>query len=169
MRSFQKGFTLIELLVVIGIVGILLSITLVAINPARQFRLANDAARAGGINALSSGIAQIILDNRGLVPTNMSVLQGNTYYSIVSNHGTPGVSLAFMSMCEFLTGLKSFRADVGLQTYLAKLPIDPRAGFGFSGCTNTTFNLGYSMRISNGRVWVLAATEEPAGTIEVAR
>jgi prepilin-type N-terminal cleavage/methylation domain-containing protein len=37
MRSFQKGFTLIELLVVIGIVGILLSITLVAINPARQF------------------------------------------------------------------------------------------------------------------------------------
>ncbi len=38
----QKGFTLIELLVVIGILTVLLSIVLVAINPARQFSQANN-------------------------------------------------------------------------------------------------------------------------------
>ncbi len=168
MRSFQKGFTLIELLVVIGIVGILLSITLVAINPARQFRLANDAARASGINALSSGIAQIILDNKGSVPTGISVLQGNTYYSLSSVHNVASMSLAAYNLCQYLTGAASFRTDLTAQTYLAKLPRDPAAGYAYTACGN--FNLGYSMRISNGRVWVTANTEEPASsTIEIAR
>jgi prepilin-type N-terminal cleavage/methylation domain-containing protein len=37
----MKGFTLIELLVVIGIVVILMTAALVAINPFRQFAMAN--------------------------------------------------------------------------------------------------------------------------------
>ncbi|MDQ5951176.1 MAG: hypothetical protein QG639_453, partial [Patescibacteria group bacterium] len=41
LRS-KHGFTLIELLVVIGILAVLLAITLVAINPARQFAQANN-------------------------------------------------------------------------------------------------------------------------------
>lgn len=41
MKTFNKGFTLIELLVVIGILATLLAITLIAINPARQFAQQN--------------------------------------------------------------------------------------------------------------------------------
>ncbi len=168
MRSFQKGFTLIELLVVIGIVGILLSITLVAINPARQFRLANDAARASAINTFSSAVTQLILDNKGVVPTNMSQLQGATYYSVWSNYNSANVSNAFHSLCQYLTGVVSLNTAVGVQSYISKLPVNPGSGFSYTSCTD--MNLGYSMKISNGKVWVATALEEPAtGTLEVSR
>jgi len=168
MRSFQKGFTLIELLVVIGIVGILLSITLVAINPARQFRLANDSARASGINTFSSAVTQLILDNRGVIPTYISQLQGATYYSVWSNYNSANVSIALGSLCQYLTGAISLNSTIGFQTYVSKLPVNPTTGFVYNSCSS--FNLGYSMKISNGKVYVATTIEEPVGgTLEVSR
>lgn len=167
MRSFQKGFTLIELLVVIGIVGILLSITLVAINPARQFRLANDAARSSAINTLSSAITQLILDNKGVLPTGIVPLSTNTYASATTANATANVATAFKSLCNFITGVESLNTTVGAQIYIPKLPVDPATGFSYTDCTS--FNLGYSLKIVNTRVNVTANTQEPAGTIEVVR
>lgn len=168
MRSFQKGFTLIELLVVIGIVGILLSITLVAINPARQFRLANDAARSSGINTLSSAVTQLILDNKGIVPSPISILQGANYFNVWSNHGSATVSSAMQSLCSYLTGALSLNSTVGYQTYISKLPVNPTTGNSYTSCTN--FNLGYSIKISNGKVYAATSIDEPTGgTVEVSR
>lgn len=170
MRSFQKGFTLIELLVVIGIVGILLSITLVAINPARQFRLANDAARSSAVNTISSAIVQLILDNKGVLPTNLQPLSTATYQSIWSNTAGTGISSALGSLCSYLTGAQSLNTTLGAQTYISKLPVNPTTGYVYTSCTN--FNIGYSVKISNGRVWVATLTDEPSpagGTLEVSR
>jgi prepilin-type N-terminal cleavage/methylation domain-containing protein len=41
--SHNQGFTLVELMVTIGIVAILMAITLIALNPEKQFRSAREA------------------------------------------------------------------------------------------------------------------------------
>src|SRR6266576_3754490 len=71
IKNNQKGFTLIELLVVIGILAVLLAITLIAINPARQFAQANNTKRQSDINAILNGIHQYAADNAGALPANM--------------------------------------------------------------------------------------------------
>src|SRR6266700_4128441 len=70
-----QGFTLIELLVVIGILAILLAITLIAINPARQFGLANDTKRRSDATELLNAIGQYAADpaNSGQLPPALSV------------------------------------------------------------------------------------------------
>jgi prepilin-type N-terminal cleavage/methylation domain-containing protein len=169
MHLHQKGFTLIELLVVIGIVGILLSITLVAINPARQFRLANDAARASHISTLSSAVAQLIIDNKGSLPANLAALSSANYYSLAQSTSTNiAVSVATVTLCNYLTGSISLNPTLGVQTYITKLPADPlTTAYLYTNCN--VFDTGYSMKIVKGRVYVAATTQEPAGTIEVSR
>ena len=63
-----KGFTLIELLVVIGILAILLSIVLIAINPARQFGQANNTRRRSEVTQILNAIGAYAADNKGQLP-----------------------------------------------------------------------------------------------------
>src|SRR3989344_5237794 len=67
-KNNQKGFTLIELLVVIGILAILLAITLIAINPAKQFAQANNTKRSSDVNAILNAVNQYMADNKGSLP-----------------------------------------------------------------------------------------------------
>src|SRR5436190_12933953 len=68
----QKGFTLIELLVVIGILAILLAITLIAINPARQFGQANDTKRRSDITQILNAVGQYSAQNSGNLPASIT-------------------------------------------------------------------------------------------------
>lgn len=151
----KQGFTLIELLVVIGILALLLAITLIAINPAKQFAQANDTKRSSDVNAILNAVNQYAADHKGQLPTGI----GNSAVPIAS---TGGVDLCTSLVTE----------------YLAALPTDPTTGdtAGVKGapvttCTST-YSTGYTIFKSstNNRITVGAVGEvNPTVPIQVTR
>lgn len=143
MQGNNKGFTLIELLVVIGILGILLAIVLIAINPARQFAQANNTARRNDVNTLLNAVHQFAADNKGILPANMPA------------RGAAAVNIAS-------TGA-NICADIS-PTYVAQLPTDPTLNTAaVSDCT-AAYDTGYQVSVDNdGRVTVAASGAEAVG------
>ncbi|MFH1832600.1 MAG: type II secretion system protein [Candidatus Levyibacteriota bacterium] len=142
----NKGFTLIELLVVIGILAILLSIVLIAVNPARQFGMANDTKRKSDIAQILSAIGQYSAENQGVLPVGIPL----TTAAEISNAGA--------DIC----------ADL-IPNYIPALPSDPQTGGGTEITDCTTYSTGYSVvKNGDGRVTVSAVGEiEPI--IEITR
>ena len=65
-KNNQKGFTLIEILIVIGIIAVLATIVIIAINPARQFAQARNTQRVSNVNTLLNALGQDLADNKGV-------------------------------------------------------------------------------------------------------
>ena len=151
----QKGFTLIELLVVIGILAILLAITLIAINPARQFSLANNTKRSSDTNAILNAVNQYMTDHKGAVPTGIAACTA-VAPCILTND--PAVS-AKVDLCSTL-----------VSDYLAALPVDPLTNNGTAvtsaGCASA-YDTNYTIYQSatNNRVTVSAPAAELPGTV----
>jgi type IV pilus assembly protein PilA len=157
----KKGFTLIELLVVIGILAILLSIVLIAINPARQFAQANDTKRRSDVTAILNAISQYGADHHGSLPTGLTLGMPTT--PIASDDGTDPVEA---DICT----------DV-MPTYISALPVDPQVNDGeaVTACTDltavppVTYTTGYSVAVdAQGRVTV-SATGEITPNITITR
>jgi type IV pilus assembly protein PilA len=149
-----KGFTLIELLVVIGILAVLLSITLIAINPARQFAQANDTKRASDVNAILNAIGQYETDNKGSLPTNLA--------SATCTQASPcDVSKTGVDICS----------DI-VTKYIAALPVDPKVnnGTAVTDCS-ASYNTGYQVYkgTNDNRITVLAPNHEIQSSISVTR
>lgn len=148
----KSGFTLIELLVVIGILAVLLAITLIAINPQRQFQQTNNTKRSSDVNAILNAITQYAVDNRGALPTGI-----NTTAQTIA-------ATAFNTLCTQL-----------VPQYIAALPVDPLENNGApidaSGCTGTTWTTDYTVQqiSSSNRITVAAPSAELNATVEVTR
>jgi prepilin-type N-terminal cleavage/methylation domain-containing protein len=137
----NKGFTLIELLVVIGILAILLAITLIAINPARQFGQANDTKRRSDITQILNAVGQYTASNGGILPTEVSALASGAATTVDSTN--------FPNLCGQL-----------VPNYMPALPMDPNlpnSQAGISNCAGAWGNTGYSIsRDNNNRITVTA-------------
>ena len=148
LKSNKKGFTLIELLVVIGVLSVLLVITLVAINPARQFSLANNTKRRSDVNSILNAIHQYAADHKGVLPAGIT-----TSALEVASTGA--------NVCTSL-----------VSDYLAALPADPLTNEGASvtDCT-AAYTTGYTVvkSATNNRVTVTASNAELSEVISVTR
>ncbi|MBI2028161.1 MAG: prepilin-type N-terminal cleavage/methylation domain-containing protein [Candidatus Levybacteria bacterium] len=160
-RNNQKGFTLIELLVVIGILAILLAITLIAINPARQFAQANNTQRQSDVNAILNAVHQYMADNNGTPPAGIPVDDGDP----ATDDTLPiGVNAALpASVVDLCTPLAP--------TYIAAIPTDPQSGV--TPVTDCAVDHDTDYRIvqsaTNSRITISAPDAELTAIISVTR
>lgn len=147
----NRGFTLIEILIVMGIIAILATIVLVAVNPARQFAQSRDTQRISNVNALLNAVGERVADHRGLFEEGCVAGAVPTSTKIIKSSG----------------GFDIYNCII--PTYMSALPIDPKVG---SFATSTSYDTGYTIVADavTGRVTVAApATEVASGTISVTR
>lgn len=151
IKNKKTGFTLLEVLMVIGILAILAGVVLVAVNPARQFKIARDSQRNANVSAILNAIGQNMSDHAGNfacegqlteIPTTKSVIASDTGFDL---------------------------APCLVPDYISMLPFDPsRQGAYFTN--ETDYNTGYSIQTdSNGRVTVSAEGEVTGNLISVTR
>jgi prepilin-type N-terminal cleavage/methylation domain-containing protein len=152
----QGGFTLIELLVVIGILAILLSITLIAINPNKHFEDVRNTQRSSNVEAILDAIYEYESANNGNVPPTVS--------GVTSTPEGLGLGSGLVNVCPDL-----------IPTYLAALPMDPGASpptGGTSPCDAgvSAYNTEYTIaKTAAGRFTIAAPDAEDGQTISVTR
>lgn len=139
-QNKKKGFTLIEILVVIGIIGILATVVLVAVNPSRQFKQARDSQRIANVNTILNAIGQNMADHAG-------VLHCGDGGRDIPNTPTE------MRSTEFDV------ADCLVPDYLPKLPYDPYPGRGYYTTEDDYATSYHIAKDTEGRVSISAGGE----------
>ena len=146
----QSGFTLLEVLMVIGILAILAAVVLVAINPARQFKIARDSQRNANISTLLNAIGQNLTDHGGIFTCEGVVKALPTAKSTISNAGFD------IAPCL-------------VPDYISVLPFDPSKDSAHY-TTEVDYNTGYYIQTDDeGRVTILADGEVASTTLKVTR
>lgn len=142
----QQGFTLVELVIIIGILTVLFSLVLVAVNPARQFAQSRNTQRRSDVNALINAVTQYMADNNGNLPAEITVTATEV-----------GSGVGEIDICSDL-----------VTKYIAEMPADPEDG-SWTSCSS--YNTGYTIKksASDNRVTVAAPSAELSETIEIVR
>ncbi len=149
----RKGFTLIELLLVIGIIAILASIVIVAINPTKQLGDARNAQRRADVNTILNAVYQYAIDQNGRLPGTLNNAGAVARVQICASGDSAckAPAAGYISL-DSLTG-----------SYIVKLPRDPSLASTSSG------TYYYIQKDASGRITVDAPTAEQGVTISVQR
>lgn len=135
-----SGFTLIEILLVMGIIAILATVVIVAINPARQFAQARNSQRTSNVFSILNAISQNMADNQGVFNCAAGAIPQTA--AVIQSGGAGGGYNA---------------ADCLTPTYLPALPFDPSAA-GAHFTNPSDYNTGYTIvqDSATGRITVAA-------------
>lgn len=142
----KKGFTLIEVLLVIVIIAILAGIVIIAVNPARQIKQANNTQRDSDVKAIIDAVYEYSIDNRGAFP------------AAITGTATE-ISVTGTNICGAL-----------VPTYLAEMPFDPTgSGAAYTDCTNYATGYTVILDATTSRITVAAPGAELSETISITR
>lgn len=153
----QSGFAIIELLVVSGILSVLMSISLTAINPAKQLSAARNVQIQANESAILDAIYLYEASNAGDEPS-----------SIINVTSTPE------PLAMNIAGAINVCSDL-VPNYLVVLPIDPLTGTvsdSSSPCDSTTtaYDTGFTIsQPSNDHLTISATGYNGASTISITR
>lgn len=140
---YTNGFTLIEVLVVIALIGFLAAITIIAINPAQNFRDARNTQRRSDVTQILNAITQY------------TTQQGNTLAGLGTIPTCPTLE-------DIGTGVGNLNLATGLvPNYIVAIPTDPNGGT----ASDTLYDI---CQTAGGRVTVSAPGAESV-TISVSR
>lgn len=148
-----SGFTLIELLLVIGILVILISATIIAINPFKQFAQANNASRMSGITIIMNAVYQNVVDNAGIFCPDVD---GDSFV-IPPDPTTITSEVDGVDLCSCI-----------VPDYVSTLPVDPQGGE-FTDCTDYNTEYTISRDGGTGRIEICAPNAELEETICLTR
>jgi prepilin-type N-terminal cleavage/methylation domain-containing protein len=104
MKKQKKGFTLLEILLVVALIGILASIVLVAINPARQLQSARNTVRLDDITKINQALENYFVTNRSY-PT--------------------GITTSYKDICPVGVTTNCVNLSALAPDYIAAIPKDP--------------------------------------------
>jgi type IV pilus assembly protein PilA len=143
--SKRSGFTLIEILLVIGIIAILATVVIVAINPGRQFAQARNTQRISNVNTILNAIGQNIADNKGVFTCAAAgAVIDNTVRKI-----------------EYTANAAAGKSDLYtclVPTYISSMPYDPSAT-GAHVTSDVDYSTEYTVtKDANGRIAISAPT-----------
>ncbi len=158
IRKSNKGFTLVELLVVIGIIVILLSVVLVAVDPGKRLKQSRDAVRRQDVGDIIESVLQYAADNNGSFPSGIDGTAGS--YQVLGTN-TTGCN----TTCSAVTTAVASCLDLSstlVPTYLASIPIDPSVG--------TAANTYYAIdKSAAGRITIVSCNPENTSSISIQR
>ncbi|MES2436848.1 MAG: prepilin-type N-terminal cleavage/methylation domain-containing protein [Patescibacteria group bacterium] len=142
----KQGFTLIEVLVVIGIIAVLATVVLVAVNPGRQFAQARNTQRISNVNAVLNAVGQNIADNKGTFTCAEGAL--------------PATATIISSSAYDIR-------DCIIPNYMTDIPVDPSNG----SITSTEYTTGYTILqdATTKRITLTAPSAELGEIISVTR
>jgi prepilin-type N-terminal cleavage/methylation domain-containing protein len=148
MKSIKNGFTLMELLIVIAIMGILSTIVVVAVNPARQLAKARDAERETELIAILAAVIEYASEHSGDLPDTDGDPDTSNFPSVATCIGTG-------AGCFNLAAAGETGEEI-VPVYLVAVPTDPK----FADETDPQINTGYTIYVdANGRLHASATGE----------
>ena len=178
-----QGFTLIEILVVVGLIAILAAITIVAINPSKNFESTRNTQRSSDVSAILNAVTQYTSEEGNSLTT----LEQATQYGGAAGTNCAGgntIPACGGTDLEIATGITDTTDDtdgdttidcdeyIGLdevlvEEFIVAIPEDPTDASDLDGGGRLT---GYAMcETTGGRIQIDAPYAEGGATIVVTR
>jgi prepilin-type N-terminal cleavage/methylation domain-containing protein len=149
--SVSKGFTLIEILLVIGIIAVLATVVVVALDPVTRFEDARNSRRLSDIQSILSAVQQYIVDNKGALPSGLDTNEKQL--------GTASSGCAITTgACEVNGDSDCLDVSGSLAPYLKTIPYDPE-----NGSEETTH---YSITVDASNIVTVTSCESTDDTID---